>query len=1243
MRWNKVLVVFLTLAMLTSVFVIVYRDDNTAEAMWLNDGYTPGYNHWGNATNSKIIDYDHTGESTAVTINTTGLEANTDYYLFRPYYNDTDGNPGSFEWSQKLYSDTYGFIKIKTHATDPTWKTATFPLWRLDCAGMWIIDKDTTHDVNDPTSFGTYIWVNSSMDYTITDPADFFFGDNSSKTITVDPGTTGDGYMWVDLIYDGTIVHNYAQTRRWHNQTNSAGVYTLHPWFAIYNGSGTGAGNYTLRAYYDMDLHPHRYSYGGAQTGWGWNSTHNATGWGVSGYNATTVGPWDPPERNATSKEFRVKPGTLTTSVATANKTQYWSFPGEVDISIKDSAGVKIPCAGADGFLYCIVNKNGQNITGNLTCNVADGWLNISTPANNGWGRDTTGTHYIWGTNGTWKVFIWVDRNGDVTNDDKRQWLEEWNATVTFKVQKAPGVQFKWVDDDGSVGGVDVWGKGNKNNDGVIPYVPSIGNVPLTIQFQIIGDDHTYYGATAGISRTKAMENITLSGDALFTGSLDKIPGVAHTGTTWQVPVIPTMSQGGGTITISGSWKTITPAKNYGSFTKTLSIGGTNYLTNGSIVTVTPNEFEMGPDQTFTAEVTRADGVTNDYGTATLWYMGDVHDGTAGTPVYNANEHIAIDSYGFDGYTLGLNNSQQRDNQTRATSKNGAGFSAIRAPRNLTVYVDGGAAGKGYALIQMKAQTSLYVNAEAIASSPTSTMMAGKEYQKLFVNVTTNDNASAPTYPKSTEESQMQIVIIDETGKEVTNTLGSPRWANLKTRLAGHYTVVENNPYFLTEGTYTVYAYNRTATSEGQNGTLIIKRADVTCDKSPFIWGHDDNISATFSVMYDGEYVTGGVLVIDNISWADAKYNRTWVNSSFDGSSNNDPGAWGNASIELDSDEGFTNGVVTVNDITANHLPAGTYMKNITFWYKPQSWDGTDSPEFARTNGRVPVRVPTVSPSPSKVPMGKTTRVDVTVTGRGTLLPDIFVRIHGKGVDVNGTSGSDGIVALSVLPTSSGKMAIDVGETGRTVDTVITSTTWELEVKTDVSSVDEGDTFTVTVTRKADDAAVENADVTFYGVTQQTDSSGQTTFTAPGVTSDRDLTISVSAEGYPAASLTIRIIDKKQLSIAISGEKDDKGVYISPITITVYNDQGNLITGATVTVTGGDLTEPFTDTTIDGQVTFKVTVGEAKDYTISATFSGFTAAKDVTIKIKGTPGFELLTLLVAIGIALILLRRRKRH
>jgi 3D (Asp-Asp-Asp) domain-containing protein len=268
------------------------------------------------------------------------------------------------------------------------------------------------------------------------------------------------------------------------------------------------------------------------------------------------------------------------------------------------------------------------------------------------------------------------------------------------------------------------------------------------------------------------------------------------------------------------------------------------------------------------------------------------------------------------------------------------------------------------------------------------------------------------------------------------------------------------------------------------------------------------------------------------------------------------------------------------------------------------------------------------------VPVGRTTLVKTAVTGRDEALPNIYVRLHGRGIDQNGVSDADGLVSFSVLPTSTGNISIDVGEENRTIEDVIIVTSWIIDASTDSTTVDEGNTFTVTAIREGTTTAIEDASVTFNGVTQTTDENGQTTFTAPTVTSDRTFTITVTATGYAPdpEGLTITVINIPQLIISIPTEVCTGSTF----DVAVANDVGSAIIGATVTFEGS------TYTTGVGGVATLTAPSTAGDYAITATFGTFVAASDtVTVTVCGIPGFELLALIAAIGVAFILLRRRR--
>jgi len=85
--------------------------------------------------------------------------------------------------------------------------------------------------------------------------------------------------------------------------------------------------------------------------------------------------------------------------------------------------------------------------------------------------------------------------------------------------------------------------------------------------------------------------------------------------------------------------------------------------------------------------------------------------------------------------------------------------------------------------------------------------------------------------------------------------------------------------------------------------------------------------------------------------------------------------------------------------------------------------------------------------------------------------------------------------------------------------------------------------------------------------------------------------------------------------------------------------QGSALAGATVTLNGDEYTS-------DGEGKVSIKMSSTGEQTITATFPG-DGYKDgsLTITVKkasGTPGFELLTLIIAIGVAFILIRRRRK-
>jgi len=426
--------------------------------------------------------------------------------------------------------------------------------------------------------------------------------------------------------------------------------------------------------------------------------------------------------------------------------------------------------------------------------------------------------------------------------------------------------------------------------------------------------------------------------------------------------------------------------------------------------------------------------------------------------------------------------------------------------------------------------------------------------------------------------------------------------------------------------TYSIYAWNNTHNSEGYNATFEIKAVEVACDKAPFIWSVDANISATFTITYNGN-PTNGTLRIDNMSDKGA-YNSTWTNCSFTGTSD----AGGNTSLEISKTK-ITNGVVTVHDISADVLHPNVAKQNITFWFKPTESGSV----FAKATAQMTVEVPSVTPDPEYIPLGRTTKVYCTATGRGDTLSGVFIRLHGQGFDQNSTTDVDGRVAFSVTPASTGNISIDVGETGRTLpDTVVYVVAWVIDVDV-VAEVNEGEEFTVTVTKEGTTDVVVGATVTIKGIgTATTDANGQVTFTAPEVTSDRTYTIKVTAVGYAPDpdTNTITVVNIPKLILVIPDEVQATATF----EIAVADDTGGAIVGAVIT-----FNEKTYTTGVNGiaKLTAPKTEGS---YPIEASFGNYEKATDIVTvtAAPGIPGFELLSLIAALGVAFILFRRRRR-
>ena len=1247
MKGNKIVATIVVLIMLFSTMMVLNKLDinfveKASATMGVDDFQgSPSGADILNMTEPNLI----YGTTRTLTFNGTLITESCQIY-YPTYHSEWDAGSSKYEvwtnWTQ------YSGVSLGATATEPTasvdldyaglWIVAASispEFWKVNMSNMSIYEESAWENVTG------WFWVNSSSWTVSLSKSTVYYDKNESLTITVkdaagDPITDA---AFVDIwnIADGayslryhkvldstangvwTITGENMYKDIWHNK--GAGIYTVSAYAdvspghteatLIYGESGDSDYN-GIRGYNttfgNTTIWLGRFSTTGTYTqirGWDGNPVLIIPINGSAGttYKWDTCGPFNPPEYWADYENFTVKAGVPTITVT--NSTQFWnsSATEEVKLTVYDYDSNNLTFSTSDVKLY---NKS-NNPSRSGSTPISSGHYNVTIDSNmikitpNG----TTGNRWGWNSTTTWaakgKIYIVIAK------DSAGNASEEWNGTAEMTLT-TPAAEFKWIDDDGTDFTDD-------NTDGVIPYIPDIAKVPLDIKFQLVGSDYTYWGDTsAGETELQAKENITISGDSIFTGTLDKMPNVEFlSSTTWKVPIIPTMGSNGGEITITArAWNKTITAK--------LSIGGTNYWQNGSVVTVTPNEFKIDAEnKTLNIDVEWANGGSNRGATVYLFYIDDgTAGGNDGEPIGSTTtnwiDKIVADENGV--YSMGFNRTQQTANQTEV------GLTDIKAPRNLTLYVTTGSGGSGYGYARI---SMLPMNDLEVEIYPT-TFMAGYEYDYFYINTTFVGNNNTPS-TETVDLNNFYVQIYDSEGNDVTDTLLNAG-GYTSTDLDGDYTLELSSVYITEPGIYTVYAFNNTHDSTDHNATFEVKQVEVTCDMSPFIWSYDDNISATFTVTYEGNPING-TLRIDNISLT-TDYNKTYTNTSFDGS---DDANTGNDSIEIDEGD-LINGVVTINDITADYLPPNRAMENITFWFLPESpYDAA----FARAIGRVPVEVPTVTPDPEYIPLGRTTKVYCTATGRGETLSDVFIRLHGQGFDQNGTTDVDGRVAFSVTPASTGNISIDVGETGRTLaDTVVYVVAWIIDVDV-VAEVDEGEQFTVTVTKEGTTDVVVGATVTIKGVgTDTTDSNGQVTFTAPDVTSDRTYTIKVTATGYAPDpdTNTITVINIPRLTIVLPDEVQATTTF----EVAVADDTGGAIVGAIIT-----FNEKTYTTGVNGIA--KLTAPKTKgDYPIKATFGTYVEATGtVTVTAApGIPGFELLTLIAALGVAFILFRRRRR-
>jgi hypothetical protein len=303
------------------------------------------------------------------------------------------------------------------------------------------------------------------------------------------------------------------------------------------------------------------------------------------------------------------------------------------------------------------------------------------------------------------------------------------------------------------------------------------------------------------------------------------------------------------------------------------------------------------------------------------------------------------------------------------------------------------------------------------------------------------------------------------------------------------------------------------------------------------------------------------------------------------------------------------------------------------------------------TDGNLTVDWPVFDLNPDTIYINQANTVEITALdylGEPVVGLNLTIMWPGSEVfDVPAPVPTDenGMVIFSIEPEASGKANVTMIGEMEYIDDVLT---WDDEIITDSyltitslkglkvsiskSPIMEGETLTVTVT-SGDMIAVANADVEFGEQTASTDSSGIASFTVPDPGVDSAV-YNVMAEktGYLPAERAITVL--KMWEITITGPTGELTTG-STFTVTIIA-RGSPLAGAVCTFEGTTKTSDG-----DGKVSFTLPSAEGT-FTVSATYENYeTGTYEVTVVEGGIPGFELLTLIAAVGVAFVLLKRRR--
>jgi hypothetical protein len=354
---------------------------------------------------------------------------------------------------------------------------------------------------------------------------------------------------------------------------------------------------------------------------------------------------------------------------------------------------------------------------------------------------------------------------------------------------------------------------------------------------------------------------------------------------------------------------------------------------------------------------------------------------------------------------------------------------------------------------------------------------------------------------------------------------------------------------------------------------------------------------------------------------------------------------WDSTTLTVDDDtvslDDEATGTFTITEVGDNATDINATLLD---YYDPNIEDAN------KTIGVFEVNYPDFTVTPSEIYIGYPTQITIIakdylgnpIEGINlTLLPSSVGVLSGQPDPVE--TDEDGMVVLTVSPQASGKLNVTiardikyVGNQLNWTNAVVTDTYITVTgIKTMVISVSkspiyQGETLTVTVTYGA--TPISDVDVTLGTVTVKTGADGTAQFTVPDPGVEYAIMKVIAKKtGFVSVSEDITVL--KKYSITITGPDEVKTE--TEFTVTVVA-KGSGLAGATVTFEGQTKT-----TDNQGKATFTAP-DEEGTFTVTATYENYQSGTlSVVVKVE-SPGFELMMFIVALGVAFILLRRRRK-